>query len=145
MKGIKRVKKFSVRPTNTKELSKYKRDQQRAIRKRWKQEDPKGFKINKLFYYSKVRAKEKHLEHTLSKEWFYEQTKTNICPKTGVKFDYTPSTRNPFSPSVDRVDNSKGYTPENCQLVIWAYNSAKAHHTDEDLYIMCKSLLAPAA
>ena len=142
MKRLKRVKGFTKRPTDPEKLKLYTKNQQREIRERWKQEDPKEFRIKKLFYYCKVRSKEKSINNTLTKEWFRLELSNDKCSVTGIDFDYSFDVdRNPFAPSVDRKDNSKGYTPENCQIVIWAYNTAKAHHTDEDLYKMAVAYL----
>lgn len=111
-------------------------------RNKLKENDPKKFKLKKLFYYSKVRAKEKKLEHTLTYSWLEEKCKNNICEATGKTFDYDPDYhRNPYGPSIDRTDISKGYTENNCRIVIWAYNCGKAHYTDKDLYKMCTAFI----
>jgi hypothetical protein len=39
---------------------------------------------------------------------------------------------NPLSCSIDRIDNSKGYTKDNVQLVTWACNRARGNLSVED-------------
>lgn len=72
------------------------------------------------------RAKKKGLEFSLTEEWMLEKLRGGICEITGTKLQYGArgfNERNrPWGPSIDRKDRSKGYTPENCQLVCWLYN-----------------------
>lgn len=106
-----------------------------------KREEPKLFILKKLLYYSRTRAKQKKFDNDLTLEWLENQIK-NECPKTGCDFEFDPDkTRNIYSPSIDRIDNSKGYIQENCQVVIWGYNCAKGPYTDEQLYKVLKTLL----
>ena len=37
-----------------------------------------------------------------------------------------------FAPSIDRIDSSKGYTPDNIQIVCCAYNMGKKNMSDDD-------------
>ena len=107
-----------------------------------RQNDPKEFKLRRLLAYSKVRAKEKNIPHSIDKNWLLESTKYNMCELTGIIFDYdTTIQRNPFGPSIDRIDVSKGYTPDNCRMVIWAVNAGLCHYTEKDLYTICKAYL----
>lgn len=46
-----------------------------------------------------------------------------------------------WSPSIDRIDSSKGYTPENCQMVVWIYNRCKNNSTDENVLLMAAALV----
>lgn len=142
-KRLKRIK--EVRKLKKERPEEYKRQLTKKVRIRREElkiKDPKKFKLKKLFYYSKARSKEKKLEHTITYEWLVNECHNNICAATGRTFDYDPNYyRNPYGPSIDRSDISKGYTPENCRLVIWAYNCGKAHYTDKDLYKMCKAFI----
>lgn len=49
-----------------------------------------------------------------------------VCQVSGLPFDFKPKGvrgHNPFSPSLDRIDNHKPYTVENTRVVCWAVNS----------------------
>lgn len=47
------------------------------------------------------------------------------CAVTGVGFSMrVVSGRRPFAPSIDRIDNSKGYSKDNCRMVCAATNIA---------------------
>lgn len=65
------------------------------------------------------------------------------CAISGMPFSDTPSTdgrRRPFSPSIDRIDNSAGYTIENIQVVTSIVNNAKADYGDEEFVSMCRAV-----
>jgi hypothetical protein len=54
------------------------------------------------------------------------------CANSKVKLEFTRGGTmwggkncNPFSCSIDRIDNRKGYTKDNVQLVTWAQNSIR--------------------
>jgi len=49
------------------------------------------------------------------------------CPVTGRQFCKNKGARGPGidSPSLDRIDDSKGYTPENTRLVSFGANTRK--------------------
>lgn len=69
------------------------------------------------------RAKQKGLEFTLTKEWV--KSRGSNCELSGLPFrpEYDGVYgRNPFAPSVDRIDSSKGYTPENSRLIFSCLN-----------------------
>lgn len=66
------------------------------------------------------------------------------CSVTNIPFQYHQIdglSRNPFSPSLDRIDSSRGYFKDNVRLVIWQYNLMKGEITDEQLYSICKEVV----
>ena len=103
-------------------------------------EDPFKFKVQKLYYYSRIRAGQKKLPNNLIRAWIRKQIRKGRA-RTGMKFDLMPTIRNPFGPSIDRIDIDKGYTTDNYQVVIWAYNQAKAWYTDEDVTKICSLIV----
>lgn len=91
-----------------------------------------------LYKYAKSRALKKGLEFTI--------TETDIsipeyCPILGYKIIVGKGNDNKFSPSIDRIDSSKGYTPDNIQIVCKLFNSMKWSSTREELIHFCKSVL----
>lgn len=89
-----------------------------------------------------TRAKKKGLEHDLTEEWFADNW-TGKCQLTGIPFvkNYKvgPS---PLSASVDRIDNSKGYTQDNCRLILNGLNSLKGQGSDDLMYVIAAALVS---
>lgn len=97
-----------------------------------------------LFYSSRTRAASKSLDHDLTLEYILAQVRKGFCARTGVAFksggsDY--SDRNPDTPSIDRIDPTKGYTKDNVQFVTWHYNQAKGRFSDEEVLDLCKRVI----
>lgn len=67
-------------------------------------------------------------EHDLSFDWLLETAESQgfRCALTGIPF-YLPnssqSSKNPFAPSIDRINCTKGYTKSNVRLVVFAVNA----------------------
>jgi hypothetical protein len=66
-----------------------------------------------------------------------------VCPMLGKPLNYNGTgregyTREDFSPSLDRVDSSKGYTKDNIQVISWRANRIKNDSTPEELMMIAK-------
>jgi len=46
-----------------------------------------------------------------------------------------------FSPSLDRIDPTKGYTPGNARFILWCVNAFKGQGDDEDIRFVARALL----
>lgn len=69
---------------------------------------------------------------------------SGFCPVTGIRFELGNDPRyvkNPFSPSLDRIDSSQGYTNKNTRIVIWQYNLMKGEMSDHDVRLLCEKVL----
>ena len=92
------------------------------------------------------RAREKHLPFSLTREWAEKRYKGR-CELTGLEF--TTHGRltgkvSPFAPSIDQIVPGGGYTPANCQFVLWAINRFKGDMPILTMMVIAKALVAKA-
>lgn len=87
------------------------------------------------------RAKQKGVPFFLTEEWAANRW-TGHCELTGIQFAAPGVGQGPkmFSPSLDRIVPSIGYTPENCRFVLWGVNALKGTGTDADMMLIAKAL-----
>lgn len=110
-------------------------------RKQYLQEKRDGFVRNykkQILNRAKERALSKNLEFNLLES---DIIIPEVCPilevplKIGTKGDYE------YSPSIDRIDNTKGYTKDNIQIISKKANSMKNSATFKELKTFCKNIL----
>jgi len=111
---------------------------------RWAEKNPQ--RNREIHDLSRIKrtCKIKGYNFNLDKEWMQENY-SKCCTMTGLKFDFSAIDdkykQNPFAPSVDRIDSSRGYTKDNCQVVIWIYNRAKGTDDVDTVYKMACALV----
>lgn len=101
-------------------------------------EDPNKIEITKrLFTAAKRRARVKGLEFSLTLD---DIKIPKYCPALGFELTpvYQSRKENSFksserSPSIDRIDNSKGYTPDNIRVISARANHLKSNGTLEEI------------
>lgn len=84
---------------------------------------------------ARSRAKAHGKEFNLTHEWA-ASVWTGRCAITGHPFDMIRRMRHGgfnYSPSIDRIDNSVGYTTDNCRFILFAVNIFKRAMSDEDM------------
>jgi len=92
---------------------------------------------------TRIRAERKHISFSLSYEWLFERFERGVCEATGLPLDLAPrlpGQASPWGPSIDRTNPSLGYTPDNCKVVCWAYNTAKGTWSHADVVKMATAL-----
>lgn len=83
-----------------------------------------------MFASAKSRSKKIGREFTLK---FEDIVVPEKCPIMDIPLFSVKGGRIPNSPSLDRVDNSKGYTPENSRIISWLANGRKGDLTMEQI------------
>jgi hypothetical protein len=85
------------------------------------------------------RSKRAGWPYGLTKEWLARKILAGRCELSGVPF--VLEKKSPFLPSIDRIDSSKHYTPDNCRMILFMLNLAK-RDWDEEAFVA--ALLAAA-
>lgn len=94
-----------------------------------------------LLHAAEYRARKKKIKCTLDYEWIYNRL--SKCEKTCIPFRFTErndDTPNPYAPSIDRIDNDKGYLKSNSRLVLISYNKFKCDYHEDDINYIVKEL-----
>src|SRR5216684_3279553 len=86
------------------------------------------------------RSQKKGFAFDLTREWC-EAKWTGTCALSGLPFSFGSQDHHPFSPSIDRIESSKGYTQDNCRFVLFAVNSFKGTGTDEQMLEIANALI----
>lgn len=97
----------------------------------------------KIVNHARDRAKEKNMEFTITKN---DIIIPNYCPIFGIEIIKGIGVANftDNSPSLDRIDNSLGYIPENVRIISWKANRLKSQASFEEyekIYLFYKNLM----
>ena len=107
--------------------------------------DPVRWKLQKLAKDSRCRAKKAGIDHDLDLNYLLEIL-PKCCPYLGTKFYWEVSTGfgrqnpHPRSPSIDRIDSSKGYVKDNVAIVSHRANAIKNNATEQELFRIGRAL-----
>lgn len=105
---------------------------------------PRG-RAGLLVFFAAKRARAAGLPFDLSWEPVAAAIASGRCAATGLPFDLKPGPdkhhANPWAPSLDRRDSSKGYIRDNVQVVCTAYNYAKSEWSEEVLLTLARAIV----
>jgi hypothetical protein len=88
----------------------------------------------------RARAVKKGLKYDLSPEWIRARWDAG-CELTGLPFERKDGRgHGPRSASIDRIDNTIGYLPANCRLVLTCVNMMKHTDTEERMIEVIRAL-----
>lgn len=73
----------------------------------------------------KQRAKISKLEFDLSIKLIKNKLSLGICEVTKIPLNFSSEKYDPYAPSIDRIDSSKGYIDSNIQITCTIYNFCK--------------------
>lgn len=86
------------------------------------------------------RSAKRGIEFDLTQAWAKERY-TGFCEITGIPFEMGEGGIKPRSPSLDRIDSSKGYVKGNCRFILHCINFMKFTGTDQELYDVCVAVV----
>ena len=128
-----------------------KKDDLKERRKQYAQNyaknNPIKYRARTLLTGAYNRSKRKNLPFDLSLQWIVDRLTEGRCEVTRLPLEIKPYSVNgnlekvnPFAPSLDRIDSSKGYTEDNVQVVVWAYNRMKGDSCKKACLKVAKAL-----
>lgn len=94
----------------------------------------RGINLN----FHKSRAKRNGLEFNITYEDVFLP---EYCPILNIKLDYGADKSNSNSPSIDRIDNTKGYIKGNIIVMSRLANAMKSSASFDELELFCKNIL----
>jgi len=92
----------------------------------------------------KSRAIKKNIEFNISFDKIKKTVTNGVCELTKLPFDFNSTEKtqyNPYSPSIDRIDNSKGYIDSNVRVVLSAVNTALNQYGEEQMLPILKAMI----
>jgi hypothetical protein len=75
----------------------------------------------------RTRSRARGFECDLTREWVQERIEKGVCALSGARFELELSESGrprSHAPSIDRIDNTKGYLQSNCRVILWCLNLA---------------------
>ena len=106
-----------------------------------KSDNPVKHILQNMLWDSRKRSKKKGMEHTLTIDDLYNLF-TDTCPISGVDLLWECGHGKPLdnSPSLDRIDSTKGYTPDNVWLISYRMNRIKNDATPLELLLISNAV-----
>lgn len=99
-------------------------------------ESPYDRAVRGLLYRAKHRAKYLGVAFTLTDE---DIVIPSHCPALGIRLSFGDSHKErKDAPTIDRIHNGKGYTPDNIVIVSWRANWLKNNATIDELRLLAK-------
>lgn len=119
------------REANKDHFTEYSREYQKGRRKDFE------YRLQMLINASKQRAKSKGREHNITIEDLKAiYPSDGRCPIFGNILEFNEAGFRDSSPSIDRIDSSKGYTIDNIQVISWKANRIKGAASLQDLEML---------
>lgn len=114
-------------------------EKMKGWQRRYKSRKPWAHMIAK----ARIRSRQSGLAFELTHAWAIERW-TGKCELTEIAFTMWCGATVATSPSLDRIDSSRGYLPDNCRFVLWGINRFKGDTTDAEMLAIARALVENA-
>jgi len=95
------------------------------------------YRLQMLINASKQRARLNDREHDINVDDIKAIYPVDgCCPIFGMKLEFNGAGFRDSSPSIDRIDSTKGYTRDNIQIISWKANRIKGAASLQDLEML---------
>lgn len=107
--------------------------------------------FDRLIRAGKTRSKQRGMSHGITADYLTDlaEAQRYRCVISGIEFEqstyWRTKRRNPFSPSIDRIDNARGYEIGNVRIVCLIVNLARSNFDDSALVKMAKAIVDRAS
>lgn len=129
------------KPLNEFHLKSNSNDKKQSICKKCRSFDFNNDRHQRKEYYlwkaAKTRAKKKNLDFSIIETDIIIPEK---CPILGIPLFISESIWSNNSPTIDRIDNTKGYIKGNIAVISWQANNMKANLNLRDIELIEKSM-----
>jgi hypothetical protein len=107
------------------------------------------YRAQKLFSSTQRTAKRDNLKFDLDVEWIEKKLVAGVCEVSGLPLTFTSlqtgkggnGSQNPFAPSLNRTNPTKGFLKSNVKVVIWMYHAGKQNVSHETFMQLCRALV----
>ena len=113
------------------------KDRLKEIESRSKRKAREENPIQNIFWAARTRSKKIGMEFSIELK---DLDMPLFCPLLGIPIYIVYGRRNANSPSIDRIDNTKGYIKGNVWVISWRANDLKKNATLEELEMITKNL-----
>jgi hypothetical protein len=136
--------------SNCNHLELYREQTTEVIKKYCGNRQDKYSQFRYHFNIAKRRSRKYNRDFDLTLEFLEELwiKQNGKCAATGLILDTKylqtkkqKKNKNPYQASLDRIDNSKGYTKDNIRFVCYMFNIARNDFTDEQVLDFCKKVM----
>jgi hypothetical protein len=137
------LKEYNPTPENRERNNAYMKEYNARpeIKERYKKQNKnKNASALGRFSDAKRRSKEKNLEFNITLEYLESiYPDDSLCLLLNIPLDWDSPNKHPSTPSLDRIDNSKGYIKGNVQWVSWRANQLMNDATPDELLMVAQN------
>jgi hypothetical protein len=138
-----RKKEYSARPEVMERKRKYLKEynaRPEVLESRKEYSKNKNASVPGRLQDAKSRSRVKNLEFNITLEYLESiYPDDSLCPLLSIPLDWSTPPNHPSTPSLDRIDSSKGYIKGNVQWVSWRANQLMRDATPDELLMVSQN------